>query len=83
MARAVSEVERHEWEMRRLAVESGSGKGVMFASDKAILAAVSAISLPRIPVWEGTHWKASSQPSAERWMRIRWVAWTRAVEEDG
>ena len=37
-------MERQTREMRRVAVESGRGKGVMFNSVKAILAAVSAIT---------------------------------------
>ncbi|XP_045101177.1 uncharacterized protein LOC123498105 [Portunus trituberculatus] len=63
VARVVSEVEWHTRDMRRLAVEIGRGKGIMFISDRAILAAVSATSLPQIPVWEGTHWRVNSQPS--------------------
>ncbi|KAG0728132.1 Serine--pyruvate aminotransferase, mitochondrial [Chionoecetes opilio] len=49
--------------MRRLAAESGRGKGVVFTSVKAILAAESATSLPGIPAWEGTPRKAISQTS--------------------
>ncbi|KAG0717945.1 hypothetical protein GWK47_053428 [Chionoecetes opilio] len=57
------QVERQTREIRRLAAESGRGKGVVFTSVKAILAAESATSLPGIPAWEGTHWKAISHPS--------------------
>ncbi|KAG0708272.1 hypothetical protein GWK47_024037 [Chionoecetes opilio] len=61
-----SKVERQTREIRRLAAESGRGKGVVFTSVKAILAAESATSLPGIPAWEGTHWKTISHPSLVR-----------------
>ncbi|KAG0717610.1 hypothetical protein GWK47_008000 [Chionoecetes opilio] len=57
------QVERQTREIRRLAAESGRGKGVVFTSVKDSLAAESATSLPGIPAWEGTHWKAISHPS--------------------
>ena len=75
--RMLSQAERQTREMRRFAMERGKGRGVMFTSDKAILAAASATLLPLTPGCEGTHWKMMFQPSVLRWRRVCCVAWMR------
>ena len=63
----LSQVEWHVHEMSLFTVERGSGRGVMFTSVRAILAAAAAISFPLMFLCEGTHWRVTSHPSVMRY----------------
>ncbi len=83
LLRVLFQAEQHTRDMRRLAVWSGRGRGVMFTSDKAILAAASATAFPLIPECEGTHCRVIPQPSDVMCRRLCWMAGTRAVDVVG
>lgn len=83
---SLSVVSQAVWQVREmslLAVEYGRGRGVMFTSVRAILAAESAISFPLMFVCEGTHCRTISQPCVVRCRRVCWMVWTMLVEVGG